>query len=76
MEVPDRGDSNNSHPLLVQLGRIKLDFVRYNYNGRVFAAIGIQAESLHAPSDHQPDIAIADFVPAASIDDGFHDVCV
>src|SRR5437879_3868088 len=28
MEVPDRGDSNNSHPLLVQLGRIKLDFVR------------------------------------------------
>src|SRR2546426_8109001 len=74
MEVPGCGHGDNLHSLLIKSMRIKLNFVRDDDYGRLFASVRIQAECAWAAGDDQADITIANFVAAASLDHCGHQI--
>ncbi len=73
LSVADGGHGHDFKAPFVKRRRIHLDFTRDNDHRRVLAPVRIQAEVADAAGHHQPDIAIANFIPAAGLDDRVHD---
>jgi len=72
VQVARRRHGDDVQPALVIRRRIKLDLVRDDDDGRLFATARIQAKRAHAARDDEADVTFAQLVFPARLDGGLH----